>query len=231
MLSAVIIAKNEEQNIKKCLERLSWCDEIVVIDDYSKDKTAAIARNSGARVYRRSLNRDFAAQRNFGLTKVKGEWVLFVDADEQVSRELAEEIKQELKNPRADAYLIKRIGIFDEWLVRLGKRDAGRWSRAVHEVWKINGRVMKLGSPLLHSPTDSLSGFIKKLNFYSTLHAESHEIEGKKTNFAKIVFMPLFKFFYSFVVKRGYRDGTRGFVYATLMSFHSFLAWSKQWTT
>jgi len=91
-LSAVILAKNEEENILQSIESVNFCDEIIVIDDYSKDKTTEIARNHGANVFRRRLNNDFASQRNFGLQKAKGEWVLFLDADERVSENLKKEI-------------------------------------------------------------------------------------------------------------------------------------------
>src|SRR2546423_7584770 len=99
MISAVVLAKNEEKNIKACLESLSWCDELIVIDDNSTDKTVDIARQKGARIYTHPLNNDFAQQRNFGLDKAKGDWVLFVDADERVPSALWYEIMQRTNEP------------------------------------------------------------------------------------------------------------------------------------
>lgn len=96
-ISAVVLTKNEEKNIEKCLRSLYWCDEIVVIDDCSQDKTVKIAQKMGVRVFTHSLNDDFAHQRNFGLEKAKGEWVLFVDADERIPAALAAEIRSLLK--------------------------------------------------------------------------------------------------------------------------------------
>lgn len=240
MISAVVLTKNEENKITTCLERLLWCSEIIVIDDNSSDKTVFKARRMGAKVYRRSLDNDFSAQRNFGLKKARNEWVVFVDADEIVTEELSKEIMTVLQNPQAEGYFIKRQDIFmgkkmhggewgRNWLLRLGK--GGEWSRKVHEQWKIPGKVGRLSSTLLHSPDQSLEGFVARLNHYSSLHAESNSEEGKSADLIKITCYPLIKFFDNFFVKGGWRDGVYGFVYAILMSFHSFLAWSKLWTS
>ncbi len=96
-LSAVVLTKNEEKNIKECISLLKFCNEVVVIDDYSEDSTVEFARKLGAKVYQRILENDFAAQRNFGLTRAKGEWVLFVDVDERISSTLAKEISKTIK--------------------------------------------------------------------------------------------------------------------------------------
>jgi len=231
MISAVVIAKDEQKNIAKCLKSISWCDEILLIDDYSKDKTVDIARKLNAKVYKRKLNKDFSKQRNYGLKKANGEWVLFVDADEFVSKGLAREIVNEIKKLKvSDGYFIKRVGLFEESLLRLGKKSSGFWSRSVHETWKINGKLGKLNSPLFHSSLASLQEYIKKINFYTTLHAECNIKEGKKANFLKIFLYPSLKFFENFFLKKGFKKGAKGFVYSMLASFHSFLAWIKIWT-
>src|SRR5687767_12381044 len=99
MISVVIITKNEEKNIEECLSSVSWCDEIIVIDDNSDDKTAEIAKNKGAKVITHALNNDFSAQRNFGLSVAKGDYVLFVDADERISPALWYEIMAITNDP------------------------------------------------------------------------------------------------------------------------------------
>ena len=228
-ITVVILTKNEEGHIEKCMNSVQWCDETLVIDDNSTDKTVALASKNGAKVYIRDLSSDFAAQRNFGLEKANGDWVLFVDADELVTKELAEEITNEIAKGGAEGYLIKRVGVFDEWILRLARKNFGKWSRDVHEIWKVNGKVLKLASPLLHSPSPSLFGFVGKLNYYSTLHAESNKKEGKKASLVKIIFLPIIKFFYMYLGKGGYLSGTKGFVFSIFMSLHSFLAWTKLW--
>src|SRR3990167_11562432 len=100
MISAVVLTKNEEKNIERCINSLLWCDEIVIIDDYSEDETINKIKNAKVKIFQRKLNGDFAGQRNFGLEKASGEWVLFVDSDEEVSRELREEILEILKHIR-----------------------------------------------------------------------------------------------------------------------------------
>ncbi len=231
MISAVVIARDEQKNIAKCLKSISWCDEILLIDDYSKDKTVDIARKLKARVYKRRLNKDFSKQRNYGLKKANGEWVLFVDADEFVSKDLAREIVKEIEKLKvADGYFIKRVGLFEESLLRLGKKGSGFWSRSVHETWKINGKLGKLNSPLFHSYPVSLREYIKKINFYTNLHAECNIKEGKKATFLKIILYSTLKFFENFFLKKGFKKGEKGFVYSMFASFHSFLSWVKIWT-
>lgn len=228
-ISAVVLAKNEEENIEKCLQSVGWCDELILVDDYSKDKTVEIAKEIGAKVFKRKLENDFSAQRNFGLSKASGEWILFVDADEIVSEDLASEIKRAIKTSDVNGYLIKRVGVVEEWILRLGRKSSGKWSREVHEVWNIKGKVGKLASPLLHSPASSFKEFVAKINKYSSLHAKENQKEGKKSNLLKIIFMPFLKFISVFFLKRGYKSGLYGFIFSIFMCFHSFLSWSKLW--
>jgi glycosyltransferase involved in cell wall biosynthesis len=242
MLSAVVLTKNEERNLENCLKRLSFADEILVIDDYSSDKTLEIAKKFNAKVFQKSLDGDFASQRNFGLSKAKGKWVLFVDADELVSENLKLEIVSKINNPldSKTGYFIKRKTFFlgknlkygqarYDKVLRLAKRGAGVWKRKVHEYWDIEGRIDTLKNYLEHYTAFSLRDFIAKINFYSELHAISNMDEGKKSNLFKIIFYPPLKFLDNFVLKAGFLDGLYGFVFSLLMSFHSFLSWSKLW--
>lgn len=237
MITAVVLAKNEEENIEKCLNTLRWCDEVIVIDDESSDKTAKIAQNQGAKVYKRALNGDFAAQRNFGLEKARGEWVLFVDADEQVTPQLRAEIQKGIKGKFVGFYLKRKDFVFGRFLkygetgkiklLRLGKRGMGNWQGKVHETWEIQGPVGELENPLEHFPHPTISEFLKDINFYSTLRARQLYEENVKTNLFQIIFFPVGKFAQNFFLKLGFLDKTPGFMVAILMSFHSFLVRSK----
>ncbi len=240
MISIVILTKNEEKNIKKCLDSLLWCDEVVVIDDNSSDDTARIARKWGAKVYKRFLNGNYSAQRNYGLTKAKGEWIFFVDADEVVSRQLADEITDKLVDPKYNGYLVRREYFFlgkritrgevgQTFILRLGRKGKGKWKRAVHEEWKIKGKTEKLDNPLEHYPNKDISGFLSDINRYSKIHAEENIKERKKFNFLFVIFHPLGKFFVYYLLRLGFLDGIAGFVLAVIMSFHSFLSWSRLW--
>src|SRR3972149_11239736 len=118
MISAVVITKNEEKNIERCIKSLLWCSEIVVVDDYSDDKTVKLAKKLGAKVYQHSLDNDFSEQRNFGLLKAKGDWVLFVDADEVVSAKLQKEIIKSITQNKHVGFYIKR---YDVWMGKVLK--------------------------------------------------------------------------------------------------------------
>lgn len=242
MTSAVILTKNEEGNIRECLESLKWCDEIIVIDDYSEDRTVEMAKKHGAEVYKHALNNNFASQRNFGLEKARGEWVFFVDADERVSEALASEVSsivnRELSTHKG-FYLRRRDFMWGRELkhgetgtvrlLRLGRKGTGVWKRAIHEIWDIKGPLSALENPLMHYPHQTLREFIADVDWMSTLHAQENRKEEKKSSLLKIVLMPKLKFFDSWILKKGFLDGTPGFLAAMMMSLHSFLAWSKLW--
>jgi glycosyltransferase involved in cell wall biosynthesis len=241
-ISAVILSKNEAKNIAKCIANLKFCTEVIIIDDYSSDDTVVEAKKAGARVALRKLNQDFASQRNFGLKISQGNWVLFVDADEVVSEELSREIIKAVSDPKAkhDGYTIKRqdniwgkrLTYGEFWtnsFLRLAKKEAGKWKRAVHEYWDVRGNIGRIKSPLLHYSHQTLNEFITKINWYSSLHSEANLKEGKRSSLTKIILYPKLKFIKNWIIKGGFLDGTEGFVVALVMSFHSFLAWSKLW--
>lgn len=239
-ISAIILSKNEEKFLLRCLSGLQWCDEIILIDDYSTDKSRDIAKRFGAKVYKRKLNNDFSSQRNFALKRAKTEWSFFVDADEVVTEALTREIQKNIEDGHLNGLFVNRQDIFmgkkmnggewgSKWLMRIARTKKGKWNREVHEILSIDGTTAKLSSPLLHSPSLDLKSNISKINIYSSIHSKSNKKEAKKANLLKIVLWPIFKFFVNFLFKRGYKDGTHGFVFAVMMSFHSFLSWSKQW--
>lgn len=240
MISAVVLSKNEEENVKDCLEGLKWCDEIIVVDDNSEDKTWGVARGMGAKVLTNSLNGDFASQRNFALRQAQGEWVFFVDADERVEQELAEEIKEAIKDPSITGYLVKRKDfIFGRWLnhgetagvklLRLARKGAGRWARPVHEVWDIKGEIDELENPLLHYPHPTVEDFLQNINFYTDLRARQLYHQGAWAGVEAIILYPLGKFLLNYFLKLGFLDGMAGFLVASMMSFHSFLTRGKLW--
>lgn len=238
-ITAIILAKNEEENISGCIKALSFCDEVIVIDDYSSDKTRKLSLELGASVYKRHLNSNFSKQRNFGLTKAKNDWVLFIDADERVSASLAQEI-QELSFD-CEGYLVKRNTVFlgkkmkgGEWsgipLLRLAKKGFGKWSREVHEEWIVNGKTKTLASPLLHYSPTSLSKLLSSMSIYAPAHSSARKKEGKEVYFWQIAVFPIAKFLMNYFVKRAIVDGTHGFVFSVFMSLHSFLSLSIQWS-
>lgn len=242
MVTGIVLAKNDEEKIEKTLKSLEFCQEIIVIDDFSEDQTAKKSEKLGAKVYKRKLANNFAEQRNYALSKAIGKWILFVDSDEVVTKELADEVIQVTSNPfiRTEGFFVKRVDVM--WgkrlkhgevgnikLLRLARKGVGKWKRKVHEHWDIVGRTRTLNNPLLHCPHQNLKEFISDVNWFSTLHAKENKKEGKKSSIIKIIFWPKAHFFVNWILKRGFLDGVHGFVVALVMSFHSFLAWSKLW--
>jgi glycosyltransferase involved in cell wall biosynthesis len=240
-ISVVVLTKNEEENIRGCLESVKWANEIIVVDDFSYDKTAKIARSFGAKIYKRKLNNDFSGQRNFAMRKCTKKWILFLDADERISSELAKEIThhpspithyQAFRIRRVDYLWGKKLKYGDIRrvnLVRLGEKGAGKWVRRVHEKWEIEGEIGNIKGEILHFPHRNVSHFLKKIRKYALIHARQLQNEGVKANLLQIIFYPLGKFIANYIFKLGFLDSTAGFVHAVMMSFHSFIARSELW--
>lgn len=242
-LSIAILTKNEEANILDCLENVSGADEILIIDDFSEDRTLEVIESlhrKNIKVFKHPLENNFSKQRNFALGKAKNNWVLFVDADERASPELLEEIKDKIKNGRFDAYRIKRSDVmwgktirFGEAgnmrLIRLGKKDSGIWRMNVHEVWDVKGTVGDLDNELTHYPHQSIREFLSEINFYSSLRSKQLFDEGKRVRWYEIILFPKIKFFVNYFIRLGFMDGIQGLILALFMSFHSFLVRGKLW--
>lgn len=235
MISAIILTKNEESTIAPLCKQLSFCDEIIIIDDNSTDLTVSRASEVGCVVFSRSLDNDFARQRNFGLEKALSEWVLFIDADERVSEKLRNEILSSVEKqyeafliPRRDVFIGKQLnyGTWSNSYIRLARRDSGKWKRKVHEYWDVDGRVGTLNNEIVHKAHPSVAEFWEDIRRYSVLHARENNTEGKASSLYKIILWPFGKFIYSFILKRGYKDGIRGLLYASMMSAHSFISWA-----
>jgi glycosyltransferase involved in cell wall biosynthesis len=181
---------------------------------------------------------DFSKVRNRALKKAKTNWVMFLDSDEEITPQLETELRSVLKNPQYNAYSFYRRDTFMgrelkysengcSCFVRLAKREWGEWERPVHEVWVGEGRVGKFKSPILHHPHQSLSTFLEKINLYTTLEAEYRFYIGTKATLFHIIFFPPIKFFYNYLFKCGFLDGVPGTIMAIMMSWHSFLTWTK----
>ncbi|HUQ84979.1 MAG TPA: glycosyltransferase family 2 protein [Candidatus Limnocylindrales bacterium] len=242
MISAIIITKNEEKSLKRSLRSLSWCDEVIVIDDDSTDDTVKIAEKLGAKVYKRSLDGDFSAQRNFGLQKAKNDWVLFIDADEEVSPALWFEIMQHTNSPsdKYSGYFIKRQDVIwgrllkygetgNKKFLRLAKKNSGKWEGVVHEKWNVVGMTATLNNPLMHYPHVTIENFLHEINLYTDIRAKELYDKKVRTSSFLIIIYPLAKFIQNYFLKQGFRDGVPGLLLALMMSLHSFLVRSKLW--
>jgi glycosyltransferase involved in cell wall biosynthesis len=238
MVSAIVLTKNEESNIAKCLKSISWCSEIVVIDDYSTDKTLKIVNDYRVKVIQRKLT-NFSDQRNYGLRIAKNDWVLFIDADEIVPEELKEEIIEKLKEKnttngfkcrRTDYLWGKEIKYGDgknSYYIRLANKNFGKWVGKVHEVWTIKGRVDSLQATLKHYPHQTLSEFLEEINNYSTLRANELYSQGERSSWLHSILFAKGKFIHNYIIAGGFLDGVPGVVRACMMSFYSFLTRAK----
>lgn len=239
-ITAIILTKNEEKHIGRSLSSLSWCDEIIVVDDESTDQTVAIAKKYNAKVFLHPLSDNFSKQRNFAMSKASSEWIFFVDADEVVSKELQYEIKEKIQDVDIDAYLLTRKDTlwgkkihFGEngkiTLIRLARKNKGKWTGKVHEVWEISGKIGILKHSLHHYPHQTLSEFFSEINFYSTLRAEELFEQKIQVHWFDLILYPKAKFLQNYIFKKGFLDGLTGFILAIIMSFHSFLVRGKLW--
>lgn len=239
MISAIVLARNSEDSIARTLKSLTWCDEIIVIDDFSTDKTVEIAKKHKAQVFTMHLEDDFSAQRNFGLTKVAGEWALFIDSDEIVPKKLADEIQKSLEIDCVGFYISRQDYLFGKKiqygetnkvrLLRLAKKGYGKWERPIHEIWKVSGLVGELSEPIEHFPHPNVAQFISEINRYSSLNAAYLHTKNVHVSLWQIIGYPTAKFFVDYIWYQGFRDGTPGAVIAIIMSMHSFLTRAKLW--
>jgi glycosyltransferase involved in cell wall biosynthesis len=246
LLSICIITLNEEANLARTLESVkALADEIIVVDSGSTDSTVTIAQSYGAKVFVEPW-KGFAAQKNSALAKAAGEWILSLDADEEVSPELAAGIKSVLKSGKIpgefDAYTmnrrnmylgrwIKHSGYYPDPKMRLVKRELAEFElRAVHEDMKKLPRTGHLKGDLVHHAYPTLESFIEHANRYSSLGAGMVVAERKVGfSFLNIVLRPLVRFIYMYFFRLGFLDGREGLL--VLMTHASYVSWkyAKAW--
>jgi glycosyltransferase involved in cell wall biosynthesis len=240
-LSVVVITLNEEDRIRDCLASVAWADEIVVVDAGSDDKTVALARELTDHVVVHPWQ-GFAAQKNYAIARATGEWVLSLDADEQVEPALRAEIEAVLKAPGAFAGFrvarrnmmwgrwIRHGRLYPDWQLRLFRRDRGAFvDRAVHESVQVDGPVGRLTTPLLHHSYRDVGDFLRRADRYATLAADEWVASGRRFSRAELVTAPLGRFLSMYVLHRGFLDGWRGFLLAVLYAYYVFIRSAKIW--
>jgi len=244
-VSAVLITRNEESNIRRCLASLkNWVDEIVVVDGESTDKTAEIAASYGAKVINHKFEGDFGLERNIGNENATGDWILALDADEVIPGETRRAIEEIMdKGSEFDAYNVPRLQHFLDKpilhggryhsIVNFFRRGKVRFDGKVHHLVLVDGKTGEFPHPIEHYPFRSISEFIQKHERYSRYEAiEMFEKFGtSKLNDVKYNtgMKPLKMFFKSYFKKRGYKDGMHGFIMSVLFSWSYFLRWAKYW--
>lgn len=237
-LSVCLITKNEERNIKSCLDSLvGLADEVIVVDSGSTDRTCEIARVLDAKIFTHPFD-DFAHQKTRAIEKASFSWVMVIDADERVTPELSKEILQYLKSPekisQVNGFYVNRLNFFlgkpihhsgwsPDWLLRIFRKEAGRFDgRMVHESVVVSGDTARIDGFLLHDTHPTIETFIQKNLVYARLWAQERSGTGKPSFFA-LLFHPPAMFFKMYIVKLGFLDGFSGFVLAVLYSYHVFV--------
>jgi glycosyltransferase involved in cell wall biosynthesis len=241
-ISACIITRDEEDRLGACLDSLDWCDELVVVDSHSTDKTRELAAARGARV----IERDWpghVAQKEFAVRAAHHDWVFCIDADERVSPELRAAIEAARRGGFAGAagYEVSRVSAYlgawirhgtwyPDWKLRLFDRRRGGWGgRDPHDRVSVDGGVERLAGELRHEPYRSFDDHLRTIDRYTTIMADALRAEGRRARLADVILRPPARFFVFFVWRRGFLDGWRGLLLAYLAAHYVRLKYAKLW--
>ena len=255
-LSACIITLNEEQNLARCLRSLGFANEIIVVDSGSRDQTIDIAKKYGARVLHREFD-NYIAQKNFAVDQARGSWILFLDADEEASKELESEIRTLLAksgsddnqrlparrsgNALLDGYLVPRKtyylgqwihhgGWYPDYTIRLFRKGRGSFvGKTFHARVRVDGRFGRLRKPILHYSYRDIREHLDVINRYSDLFAAERLEAGKRNGILFSLGKAAMKFLTMYFWKMGFLDGRAGLVIAVLGSYYNFLKYIKVW--
>lgn len=237
-LSVVIITLDEAHDIRQTLDSVRWADEIIVVDSGSTDKTPEICREYTNHVFVTDWP-GFGPQKNRALSYATGDWVLSLDADERVSDELKQEIKQAMLQSEYIAFWLPRVSTFcgklikhGSWrsdaIIRLFKRNSGHFSDdIVHEKVIVNGKIGRLTSPLRHDTYRNLSEMLEKINSYSSYGAEMRARRHANSGLGKAIGHGFWAFLSSYILKAGFLDGKEGFMIAVANAESSYYRYLK----
>jgi glycosyltransferase involved in cell wall biosynthesis len=245
-ISAVVLTRNEQEKLQDCLKSIDWLDEIVIVDDSSTDKTLEIAKEHNAKIFNLSTT-DFSKKRNLGTRMASGEWVLHLDADERITKELQNEILSLIKAhhplttgctsyaiPRKNyifGKVMKHCGLWPDYVQHLIKKsDFISWQGVLHETPHMRGEMGYLTSPILHFKHSDLSQMVKKTNEWSQIEASLMlKTNHPKMNLPRFASAMFREFWLRMVRQTAFLDGTEGVIYATYQVWSRFLSYAKLW--
>lgn len=242
MLSVLILAKNEEDVIEDCIKSIKdIADEIIVVDSYSTDKTVKIVEKFGAKVVQNRFV-DFSDQRNFAFHLARGEWVLYLDSDEKATEDFKEEAYDTIGHFREDTgvggFYVRRKTFFygRDWgytdkVQRLFyKKFFVRWEGKLHETPNIIGTFSQLQSSILHFTHRDLYRMVEKTNEWSEIEAElRYKAHHPKMSWWRFIRVMLSGFMRSYILEKGYKNGTYGFIESMYQAFSLFITYAKLW--
>lgn len=242
-LTAIVFAKNNEDIIEDCLRSISFCDEIIFIDDYSIDHTVEIAKKYTPKIYQfKNDNSDFSASHNFAMKMAAGDWLLYVDSDERVTPELQKEIKEAIKNLQFSAYKLNRVkiglgqrmrygGWSPDYVARLFHKDnLHGWTGKLHESSNVCGPVGQLEGEFLHYSPRNIAAMVEKTNAWSEVEAQNLLNAGHPPmswwRFFRVMFT---EFWRRAIIHQGWRDGIIGIIEIMYQCFSVFITYAKLW--
>lgn len=244
-ISSVIIAKNEERNIARCIKsQLTCIDEIIVlVDSDTTDSTSDIVKSFPGVTHILSEWQGYARTKQNGVDAAHNNWVLWIDADEVITPGLSDELNNFKNNTSPDhaAYKIARRAFFlDKWIkhsgwypgyvTRLFDKSKARFNdKSVHENLDINGTTGTLKNDLEHHTDPDIKHYFDKFNNYTSLAAKELEAKNRKAGINDLLFRPFFQFFKMFILRGGFMDGFHGFILAVFSSAYVFTKYAKLW--
>lgn len=233
-VSVVVITQNEERKITNCLHSVSWADEIILVDGESKDATVEKASVFTQKIHRRTFD-NFANQKNYGIGLASGDWIFSIDADEVVNPELKEAVQKSVRDGSSyDGFYVKRRnflfgkelrfgGQSREKILRLFKREKGKFDQPIHEKVIVPGAVGDLPGELMHYSSGSVEEYLRKLSLYTDFEARWMAKQGKAIRRRDVCVRPFLRFGYNYLLRLGFLDGYEGFLYHSLSFFYDVI--------
>ena len=233
-LSVIIPVFNEESYLPAALRSVRFADQLIVVDSYSTDKTPDIAREAADIFLQREFD-NFSSQKNYALEQATGDWVLFLDADERITYPLQLEIKAAMENTKYGGYKLNFPHFYmnrflyhhSNDVLRLVKREGCHYTGLVHEKLHCEGAISKLKNPVLHFTYKGLAHCISKKVSYAWFQAEQLKQKGKKPSLALMFIKPTYRFFSSYFLKGGFKDGVPGLVISAINAYGVFSRYAK----
>ena len=242
-VSVVLVTLNEARNIERCLESVRWADEIIVVDSFSTDRTVELARRYTGHVYQHEYP-GTSKQVERGIGYATGEWIFVIDADEEVSPELAAEVKDVLsdsrgyagfefiRKPEAFGRWIEHGGWFPDYQFRFFRKDSYYPEhQEIHGGFNTRGKRGRLKGHLFHHTYETIFAYVEKMNEYTSLHVSNRlkSNPGEQVGWHDLLLSPLSHFLRMFISRKGYKDGFHGFVLAVLDANYAMLMYAKLW--
>ena len=239
-LSVALITLNEEINLKRTLESVrTIADEIIIVDSGSTDSTIEIANGFNAKTFYHKWA-GYGKQKNFALAQCTGDWILLIDADEELSKELAEKIQWIINHEKENKVFsinrssicfgkeLKYGGWSNQYAVRLWQKGIVQVNEnLVHEDYVTSEKIYKIKEKIYHHTYHTLQDYFVRFNTYTTLGAQEYYKRGKKVSFLKIVLNPMYKFIRMYIIRGGFLDGVEGFMIARASAMYSMTKYFK----